>query len=97
MWRRVCDELDLISQQLSCFCYFCLHVLSIVDFDWSKTSSFGRISKMSDDTPKEAELLPTKRNIKLTSKGLCFFMEMSQEKRSVKCKQAKDHCVNGIK
>lgn len=44
---------------------------------------------MSDDTAKAAEMLSTKRNIKLTSKGLCFFIEMSQEKWSVKCKQAK--------
>lgn len=46
------------------------------------------------DTPKDAELLPTKRNIKLTSEGLCFFMEMSQEKMSVKCKQAKKSVEN---
>lgn len=57
---------------------------------------------MSDDTAKEAEILSTKRNIKLTSKGFCFYTEMCQENRSVKCKQAKksvekNHCVNGIK
>ena len=44
---------------------------------------------MSDYTPKEAEVLPTKRTIKLTPKGLCFYIEMSQEKRSAKFKQAK--------
>ena len=44
---------------------------------------------MSDETVKESETLSTKRDIKLTFKGLCFYTEMCQEKRSVKCKQAK--------
>ena len=49
---------------------------------------------MSDGDVNDVGTPSAKRHIKLTSKGLGFYTEMCQQKRSTKCKQAKGYLEN---
>ena len=51
---------------------------------------------MSDGELNDVGAPSAKRDIKLTSKGLAFYTEMCQKKRSTKCKQAKK-CLENIR
>lgn len=51
---------------------------------------------MADDKASDVESLSARRNIKLTSKGLGYYTEMCQQKRSTKCKEAKK-CLGNIR
>lgn len=65
-----------------------------IELDLKGFENKETMSQQSCTSRAKSDVLPThsvKRSVKFTEKGLAFYVKMCQEKRSLKCKQAKKY------